>query len=81
MQHTGVKYIFYGLYGQSISRYTTHQRMLEAARLLNGTRLSVIEAAGRVGDVNRSKFAAAFRREFACTLQVYRRKKSVSSVE
>ena len=80
MQHTGVKYNLYGLYGQSIPQYTTHQRMPEAARLPNGTRLSVIEAAGRVGYVNRSKFAAAFRREFACTLLVYRRKKSVSSV-
>ena len=54
--------------------------MPEAARLPNGTRLSIIEAAGRVAYVNRSKFAAAFRREFACMLLVYRRKKSVSSV-
>ena len=54
--------------------------MPEAARLPNGTRLSVIEEAERVGYVNRSKFAAAFRREFACMLLVYRRKKSVSSV-
>lgn len=80
MHHTDAKYNFYGLYGQSIPQYTTHQRMPEAARLPNGTRLSLIEAAGRVAYVNRSKFAAAFRREFACTLLVYRRKKSVSSV-
>lgn len=80
MHHTGVKYNFYGLYGQSIPQYTAHQRTPEAARLPNGTWLSVIEAAGRVGYVNRRKFAAAFRREFACTLLVYRRKKSVSSV-
>lgn len=80
MHHTGVKYNFYDLCGQSIPQYTTHQRMPEAARLLNGTRLSVIEEAGRVGYVNRNKFATAFRREFACTLLVYRRKKSVSSV-
>ena len=79
-QHTGAKYNFYGLYGQSIPQYTTHQRMPEAARLLNGTRLSVIEAAGRVGYVDRSKLAAAFRREFACMLLKCRRKKSVSSV-
>lgn len=81
MQHTDAKYNFYGLCGQSIPQYTTHQRMPEAARLLNGTRLSVIEAAGRVGYGNRSKFAAAFRRDFACTLLEYCRKKSVSSVE
>ena len=80
MQHTGVKYYFYGLCGQSIPQYTTHQRMPEAARLPNGTRLSLIEAAGRVGYVNRSRFAAAFRREFACMLLKCRRKKSVSSV-
>ena len=55
--------------------------MLEAARPLNGMRLSVIEEeAERVGYVNRSKFAAAFRREFACMLLKCRRKKSVSSV-
>lgn len=80
MQHTDVKYYFYGLCGQSIPQYTMHQRTPEAARLPNGTRLSLIEEAGRVAYVNRSKFAAAFRREFACTLLVYRRKKSVSSV-
>ena len=54
--------------------------MPEAARLLNGTRLSLIGAVGRVGYVNRSKLAAAFRREFACMLLKFRRKKSVSSV-
>ena len=80
MHHTGVKYNFYGLCGQSILQYTTHQRMPEAARLPNGTRLSVIEEVGRVGYVNRSKFAAASRREFACMLLKCRRKKSVSSV-
>ena len=54
--------------------------MLEAARLQTGTRLSVIEEAGRVGYEKQSKFAAAFRREFACTSLEYRRKKSASSV-
>lgn len=80
MQHTDVKYYFYGLCGQSIPQYTMHQRTPEAARLPNGTRLSLIEEAGRVAYVNRSKFAAAFRREFACMLLKCRRKKSVSSV-
>ena len=79
ISESSVKNYFYGVYGQSISQYTAHQRMLEAARLLTGTRLSVIEVAGRVGYVNQSKFAAAFRREFACTPLEYRRKKSVSS--
>ena len=32
VQHTDAKYNFYGLYGQSIPQYTTHQRMPEAAR-------------------------------------------------
>ena len=77
VSESSVKNYFHGVFGQSISRYVTHKRMLYAAELLSGTRLSVIEVANRSGYVNQSKFAAAFRREFSCSPPEYRRKNSV----
>ena len=67
VSESSVKNYFHGVFGQSISRYVTHKRMLYAAELLSGTRLSVIEVANRSGYVNQSNFAAAFRREFSCS--------------
>lgn len=77
VSESSVKNYFCGVFGQSISRYVTHKRMLYAAELLSGTRLSVIEVANRAGYVNQSKFAAAFRREFSCSPLEYRRKTAV----
>ena len=45
----GSKNYFFGVFGQSISRYTTHKRMVYAAELLEKSELSVIEIAGSVG--------------------------------
>ena len=67
VSESSVKNYFHGVFGQNISRYVTHKRMLYAAELLSGTRLSVIEVANRSGYVNQSKFAAAFRWEFSCS--------------
>ena len=74
VSESSIKNYFTGVFGQSISQYTTRQRMLHAAKLLAETRLSVIEVAGRAGYANQSKFAAAFRREFGCAPLEYRRK-------
>lgn len=74
VSESSIKNYFTGVFGQSISQYTTRQRMLHAAKLLAETRLSLIEVACRAGYANQSKFAAAFRREFGCTPLEYRRK-------
>ena len=74
VSESSIKNYFTGVFGQSISQYTTRQRMLYAAKLLAETRLSVIEVACRAGYANQSKFAAAFRREFGCAPLEYRRK-------
>lgn len=72
-----IKNYFFGVFGQSISRYATHKRMVYAAGLLEKTELSVIEVAGRVGYESQSKFASAFRREFGLPPFEYRKKKKV----
>ncbi len=72
-----IKNYFYGMFGQSISQYTAHKRMLYAARLLTQTDLPVIEVAGRVGYESQSKFAAAFRREHGMTPLAYKKKKKI----
>lgn len=77
VSESSVKNYFRGVFGQSISQYTTHRRMLLAAELLTRTQLSVIEVSNRVGYVNQSKFAAAFRRAFSCTPLEYRREKHI----
>ena len=74
VSESSVKNYFYGVFGQSISKYLTHRRMLRAAELLKTTDCSVLEVANRVGYLNQSKFAAAFRREHAVTPLEYRRK-------
>ena len=68
-----VKNYFFSVYGESVSRYTARQRMALAAELLRGTRLSVIEVAGRAGYLNQSKFSAAFRRAYGRSPLEYRR--------
>lgn len=73
-----IKNYFFGVFGQSIARYTTHKRMMCAAELLEKNELSIIEIAGSVGYESQSKFASAFRREFGLTPFEYRKKKTVS---
>ena len=73
-----VKNYFRGVYGQSISAYTTHRRMSCAAELLRTTDLSILEVANRVGYENQSKFAAAFKRVYGCSPFEYRRKANLS---
>lgn len=73
-----IKNYFFGVFGQSISRYTTHKRMVYAAELPEKSELSVIEIAGSVGYESQSKFASAFRREFGLPPIEHRKKKMVS---
>lgn len=73
-----VKNYFRGVYGQSISAYTTHRRMSCATELLRTTNLSVLEVANRVGYENQSKFAAAFKHVYGCSPFEYRRKENLA---
>ena len=75
-----IKNYFFGVFGQSISRYTTHKRMVRAAGLLEKTDLSIIKIAGSVGYETQSKFASAFRRDFEVPPFEYRKKKRVSDM-
>lgn len=72
-----IKNYFFGVFGQSISRYTMHKRMMYAAGLLEKTDLPIIEIAGSVGYESQSKFASAFRREYGIAPFEYRKKKRV----
>lgn len=73
ISESSIKNYFYGVFGQSISRYTIHKRMTYAAKLLEETNLPIIEIAGNVGYENQSKFASAFRREYGRTPSEYRK--------
>ena len=75
-----VKNYFFGVFGQSIARYTTHKRMMYAAELLEKTDFSIIEIAGSVGYESQSKFASAFRRKFGLPPIEYRKRKKVSAI-
>lgn len=79
ISESSVKNYFYGVFGQSISRYTAHKRMVYAAELLANTDLSVIEISGRVGYESQSKFAAAFCKEYKSAPIEYRRKQKLLS--
>ena len=74
VSESSVKNYFRGVYGQSISQYTTHRRMQQAAELLSATALPVIEIASRVGYENQSKFSAAFRKKFGISPREYRQR-------
>ena len=75
VSESSIKNYFLGVFGQSISRYTAHQRMVAAANLLEKTDLPIIEVAGSVGYESQSKFASAFRREYGAAPLEYRKKK------
>ena len=55
---------FRAMYGKSIYEYVRVLRMKNAMHLLEDVDLSISEIAGRVGYVNTSHFAAAFRKEY-----------------
>jgi AraC-like DNA-binding protein len=61
---TKLKAAFRTRFGTSIFAYLRRSRMEEARRLLAERHLNITEIALRVGYLNPSKFAAAFRREF-----------------
>ncbi len=79
VSESSVKNYFSGVFGESISQYTAHRRMLLAAKLLRETRLSVIEVANRAGYLNQSKFSAAFRRAYGRTPLEYRREGNLAA--
>lgn len=63
---------FTRLAGASPSEYVFRARMARAARLLQSSRLSVIEIAGAVGFADPNYFAKAFRRAFAVSPTEFR---------
>ncbi|WP_372009485.1 helix-turn-helix transcriptional regulator [Paenibacillus chitinolyticus] len=64
---------FKELYGTSVFAYLREQRLHKAGELLRKGDMSVSEAAARVGYMNFSHFAEAFRRRFGVNPSVYRK--------
>ncbi|MGW9127295.1 helix-turn-helix transcriptional regulator [Paenibacillus chitinolyticus] len=64
---------FKELYGTSVFAYLREQRLHKACELLRTGDMSVSEAAARVGYMNFSHFAEAFRRRFGVNPSVYRK--------
>ena len=78
ISESSIKNYFRGVYGQSISQYTRHLRMMRAAELLTSTVLPVSEIAAQVGYENQSKFSAKFRKKFGVSPLEYRREYKLS---
>ena len=76
ISESSLKNYFRGVYGRNISDYMNRLRMERAAELLEDTGMSVLEVAEKVGYQNQSKFAAAFKREYALSPRQYRLEKS-----
>lgn len=76
ISESSLKNYFRGVYGRNISDYMNRLRMEKAAELLANTGMSVLEVAEKVGYQNQSKFAAAFKREYALSPRQYRLEKS-----
>ena len=62
--------------GESPMTYLARWRMQLAARLLETTRRTIVEIAGKVGYESEAAFNRAFRREFGVPPGSYRRKRS-----
>ena len=77
VSESSVKNYFHGVFGQSISQYTMHRRMMYGAELITSTHLPVIDIAGMVGYESQSKFSAAFRRKFGVPPLEYRRSQNI----
>lgn len=71
---------FRAVTGQSIHQYLIDRRMTAAHALLEAERISVSEAANRVGYINISHFSAAFRKRFGFNPGEYRRHSGMASV-
>ncbi len=74
MNPTTLKAMFKSVYGTSIAAHIKEHRMVEAARLLRETNLSVAEIADRVGYDSQSKFATAFKATYQALPKEYRKK-------
>lgn len=78
---TTMKQCFKGVYGTSIYAYMRSYRMQRAAALLCQGNESVSSVAWRLGYVNASKFASAFKKEMGSSPMEYRKKHRLNGVE
>lgn len=74
MNPTTLKVMFKSVYGTSIAAHIKEHRMVEAARLLRETNMSVAEIAGCVGYDSQSKFTVAFKAAYQSLPKEYRKK-------
>lgn len=72
ISETYLKNCFKEVYGLCISEYMASYRMREAARLLTGTDMSILEIAGKVGYTNQGRFAKVFRDHYRMKPLKYR---------
>ncbi|WP_283609351.1 helix-turn-helix domain-containing protein [Faecalispora anaeroviscerum] len=78
---TTMKQCFKGIYGTSVYAYMRSYRMQRAAVLLCQSEESVSSVAWRLGYVNASKFAAAFKKVIGFSPLEYRKKNRLNGVE
>lgn len=64
---------FKKLYGQTIGQYILEQKLVQSAKLLTTTDLSIKEIALKVGYVNASNFSKAFKRKYQKNPLQYRK--------
>ena len=72
ISETYLKNCFKEVYGLCISEYMASYRMREAARLLTGTDMSILEIARKIGYTNQGRFAKVFRDHYRMKPLKYR---------
>ena len=72
ISETYLKNCFKEVYGLCISEYMTSYRMREAARLLTGTDMSILEIARKIGYTNQGRFAKVFQDHYRMKPLKYR---------
>lgn len=70
---TTLKTVFKAVYGTSLAAHIKKHRMEQAAKMIRESNMSIAEIAAAVGYESQSKFAAAFKNQFAVSPRAYRK--------
>lgn len=70
---TTLKTVFKAVYGTSLAAHIKKHRMEQAAKMLRESNMSIAEIAAAVGYESQSKFASAFKKQFAILPTAYRK--------
>lgn len=81
LSSTGLKTCFRQIYGMPVHQYVSLCRMEQAARLLDGGTLPVVQIAAEVGYSSASQFGAVFKKRYHCSPVQYRRREKMSETD